>query len=69
MVSKETKVDILVTPAVTIITGVLAGMLIEAGISSLMTGLGKWIMWATELHPILWGFSYRCLWEWCLRCQ
>ncbi|MGI6704616.1 MAG: PTS transporter subunit IIC [Clostridia bacterium] len=55
MVSKETKVDILVTPAVTIITGVLAGMLIGPGISSLMTGLGKWIMWATELHPIPMG--------------
>jgi hypothetical protein len=55
MVSRETKVDILVTPAVTIITGVLAGMLVGPGISSVMTGLGKWIMWATELHPIPMG--------------
>ncbi|MDD3850996.1 MAG: PTS sugar transporter subunit IIC [Firmicutes bacterium] len=55
MVSKETKVDILVTPAVTIIMGVLAGMLVGPGVSSLMIGLGKWIMWATELHPIPMG--------------
>jgi hypothetical protein len=55
MVSKETKVDILVTPAVTIITGVLAGTLVGPGVSAIMTGLGGWIMWATELHPIPMG--------------
>jgi uncharacterized membrane protein len=55
MVSKETKVDILVTPAATIVTGVLAGMLVGPGVSSLMTGLGRWIMWATELHPVPMG--------------
>lgn len=55
MVSKETKVDILVTPAVTIVWGVLAGILIGPAVSSLMTGLGRWIMWATELHPVPMG--------------
>ncbi len=55
MVSRETKVDILVTPAVTIVMGVLAGRLVGPGISSIMTGLGKWIMWATELHPVPMG--------------
>ncbi len=55
LVSKETKVDILVTPATTIITGVLAGVAVGPGIAAIMTGLGKWIMWATELHPIPMG--------------
>jgi uncharacterized membrane protein len=55
MVSKETKIDILVTPATTIVTGVLAGTLVGPVIASMMTGLGKWIMWATELHPIPMG--------------
>jgi uncharacterized membrane protein len=55
MVSKETKIDILVTPAATIITGVLAGTAVGPVIASIMTGLGKWIMWATELHPIPMG--------------
>lgn len=55
LVSKETKVDILVTPATTIITGVLAGSAVGPGIAAIMTGLGKWIMWATELQPIPMG--------------
>ncbi len=55
MVSKETRVDILVTPAVTIISGVLAGILVGPVMASLMTGFGRWIMWATELHPIPMG--------------
>lgn len=55
MVSKETKVDILVTPAVTIVIGVLAGTLVGPGVSAVMAGFGKWIMWATELHPIPMG--------------
>lgn len=55
LVSRETKVDIIVTPATTIVTGVLAGVLVGPAISSLMTGLGKWIMWATELQPIPMG--------------
>lgn len=55
LVSKETKVDIIVTPATTIITGVLAGVAVGPAIASVMTGLGRWIMWATELRPIPMG--------------
>lgn len=55
MVSKETKVDIIVTPAVTIIVGVLIGNLVGPGISAFMTGFGNLINAATELQPIPMG--------------
>ncbi|WP_027399577.1 PTS transporter subunit IIC [Anaerovorax odorimutans] len=54
-VSKETKVDIIVTPAVSIIMGVLAAKLFGPAVAALMTGLGKIIMNATELQPFLMG--------------
>ncbi len=55
MVSKETKIDILVTPLVTICVGVLLSMLFAPGIGSAASLIGKLIMWATELHPFLMG--------------
>ncbi|MGL4485245.1 MAG: PTS transporter subunit IIC [Anaerovoracaceae bacterium] len=54
-ISKETKVDIIVTPAVTIITGMLAAKLIAPGIGWIMTSIGKSIMTATEWQPFLFG--------------
>ncbi|NLY70872.1 MAG: PTS sugar transporter subunit IIC [Clostridiales bacterium] len=54
-VSKETKVDIIVTPAVTLIIGFIAAKTIGPAVHALMTGLGKVIMHATELHPFLMG--------------
>lgn len=55
MVSKETKVDILVTPLVTIIVGVGAAMLFAPYIGIAANYVGQFIMWATELHPFLMG--------------
>lgn len=55
VVSKETKVDIIVTPVVTIITGVATGMFVGPGIDKAMTWLGILIMKATELQPIPMG--------------
>ncbi|HHU69848.1 MAG TPA: PTS sugar transporter subunit IIC [Thermoanaerobacterales bacterium] len=55
LVSKETKLDIIVTPAVTITLGVFAGMTIGPVIDIFMSGLGQVIMRATELHPIPMG--------------
>jgi uncharacterized membrane protein len=54
-VSKETKVDIIVTPATTIIVGCLLGSLVGPGVSAFMTGFGNLIMYATELNPIPMG--------------
>lgn len=55
MVSKETKVDILVTPLVTIGVGVLLSIAVAPWIGSAASFVGKLIMWATELHPLVMG--------------
>ncbi|MBP5661050.1 MAG: PTS sugar transporter subunit IIC [Lachnospiraceae bacterium] len=55
IVSKETKVDILVTPLVTIGIGVLLSIWIAPHIGEAASSVGKLIMWATELHPFLMG--------------
>jgi len=52
IVSKETKIDILVTPSVTIIMGCLVGQLVGAPINAFMTGFGQMIVSATELHTL-----------------
>lgn len=54
-VSKETKVDLLVTPAVTIISGVLVAKFVGPGVSSVMTALGDFINHAVELQPFWMG--------------
>ena len=55
MISKETKIDILVTPLVTIVIGVLLAMAIAPWIGSAASAVGRLIMWATELHPFMMG--------------
>lgn len=55
MVAGETKVDILVTPLVTIGVGVGASVLLAPGIGAIAMKLGVIIMWATELRPFLMG--------------
>ena len=54
-VSKETKVDILVTPLVTILAGVGLSALIAPAIGTAATAVGGVIMWATDLQPFLMG--------------
>ena len=54
-VSKETKVDILVTPAVTIFIGVALSYAIAPPIGAAASAVGQIIMWATELQPFLMG--------------
>lgn len=55
IVSKETKIDIIVTPAVTIIAGVLVGSVVGPAVGAFMTSVGKLIMYATTLQPFLMG--------------
>lgn len=55
LVSGKTKVDIVVTPMVTIITGSIAGQLVGPYIQSFMSGLGAVINHATELSPLPMG--------------
>lgn len=54
-VSKETKVDIIVTPAVTLTAGMIFAKLVGPGVNALMVGLGKIVMNATELRPFMMG--------------
>lgn len=54
-VSKETKIDILVTPLVTIVSGVLLAMALAPTIGAAASSVGNAIMWATELQPFFMG--------------
>lgn len=54
-VSKETKIDILVTPMVTLFVGVGVASLIAGPIGQAASWIGQLIMWATELQPLLMG--------------
>ena len=61
LVSKETKVDILVTPVVTILSGIGIAALIAAPIGKAASAVGTAIMWATELQPLLMGILVSAL--------
>ena len=54
-VSKETKVDILVTPIVTIVSGSLLSIYLAPPIGSAASAVGEAIIWATELQPFFMG--------------
>lgn len=55
MVSKETKIDILVTPLVTIFVGVALSVLIAPAIGTAAGAVGSAVMWATERKPFIMG--------------
>lgn len=54
-VSKETKIDIIVTPLVTILVGVLLSIWWAPFIGKIASAVGNAIMWATELQPFFMG--------------
>ena len=55
LVSKETKIDILVTPIITILAGIGFAALVAAPIGKAANAVGSAIMWATELQPFVMG--------------
>ena len=55
LVSKETKIDIIVTPCVTIGVGALLSMWCAPAIGAAASSVGGAIMWATELQPFFMG--------------
>ena len=55
LVSKETKLDILVTPFVTLFMGSLVALFVSPAIASLMNFLGEIIVTATTYQPFLMG--------------
>lgn len=54
-ISKETKIDILVTPLVTIFLGVSLSAVFAPAIGQAASSVGQLIMWATEQQPFLMG--------------
>jgi uncharacterized membrane protein len=55
LVSKATKVDIIVTPAVTIGVGVLVAMLICPAVAFIMYWIGYFVNYATNMMPFIMG--------------
>ena len=55
LVSKETKIDIIVTPMVTIGVGVFLSLWWAPAVGTAASSVGNAIMWATELQPFFMG--------------
>ena len=55
LVSKRTPIDLIVTPTVTILVGVLLATWCAPTIGKVATVLGQLVMWATEQQPFLMG--------------
>ena len=55
LVAGRTKIDLLMTPAVTILTGGVVGIIVGPPISGFMSWLGGIINWGTEQQPIVMG--------------
>jgi len=55
LVSKKTPVDIIVTPAVTILAGALLTVLTAKYIGIAASSVGKFLVWTTQLHPFWMG--------------
>lgn len=61
LVSKETRVDILITPGVTIISGVLIAQFAGPGVSAFMNAFGELVKTSTELQPFFMGILVSAL--------
>lgn len=55
LIAGKTKIDILLTPIVTIGIGATTGVLVGPSISKFMLGLGDMINWGTEQQPLIMG--------------
>lgn len=55
VVSKETKIDIIVTPFITIFTGVVLSIWWAPVIGAAASAFGNAVMWATEQQPFVMG--------------
>ena len=55
LVSKETKIDILVTPIVTILIGIGFANIVAAPIGAAASAVGSFVRWATLQQPFLMG--------------
>ena len=61
IISKETRLDIILTPGITIISGVCMAQFVGPGISAFMTAFGNLVKTATELQPFFMGILVSAL--------
>ncbi|MGL5434006.1 MAG: PTS transporter subunit IIC [Lachnospiraceae bacterium] len=61
LISKETRVDILLTPGLTIISGVLIAQFVGPGVSVFMTSFGTLVKTTTEMQPFFMGILVSAL--------
>lgn len=66
LIYKETKVDIILTPLVTILVGFIVGSFIGPPVDRLMTGLGEIINWSTAQQPFIMGIIVAVVMGWAL---
>lgn len=55
LVAGKTKVDIIVTPVTSVISGASVGLLVGPGISKAMAAIGDLVNWGVDHRPILMG--------------
>ncbi len=55
IVSKETKIDIVITPTVTVLVGLVIATFVGPYIQSVMVSIGNLIMFSTEQQPFIMG--------------
>ncbi len=55
LVSGKTKLDILITPLVTILSGSVIGLLVGPPVTTMMNSIGAAVNWGTEQQPLLMG--------------
>ena len=66
LVGGKTKLDIIITPAVSVITGCAAGLFIGPPASSVTSYIGDIINWAMERQPIIMGIVVAVVMGMCL---
>lgn len=66
IVYKLTRIDIIITPMVTVIVGFTVGKFIGPPINQFMTWFGELINWSTEQQPLLMGILVAVLMGWAL---
>ncbi|GAA5416384.1 hypothetical protein Pryu01_01418 [Paraliobacillus ryukyuensis] len=66
MIYKETKIDIILTPLLTITVGYIVGRFVGPPIDSFMTAIGNVINWSTAQQPFIMGIIVAVLMGWAL---
>ncbi len=66
MIYKETRLDIILTPLVTIVAGFLTGLFIGPPLNTFMIWFGEIINWSTTQQPLIMGIIVAVLMGWAL---